>query len=92
MNYDMILIEYAYLIDIEDCSSEDELRSHGELLTENRQRRRHLGRKIKELSAKTESKKAKKFEVQYRRGTLDQKTFVSEFSGTDSHVMFREDL
>ena len=92
MNYNTIPIEYTYLIDVEDYSSEDELRSHGELLADNRRRRRHLGRKIKELSAKVESKKAKKPEEQYRRDALDQKTFTSEFRGTDSHMMFREDL
>ena len=36
MNYDTIPIEDAYLLDVEDCSSEDELRSHVELLSENR--------------------------------------------------------
>ena len=44
MNYNAIPIEYAYLIDVEDCSSEDKLRSHGELFAENRQHRRRLGR------------------------------------------------
>ena len=45
MNYSNILIEYAYLIDVENCSSEDEIRSHGELLAENRRGRRRLSRK-----------------------------------------------
>ena len=68
-------------MDIEDCSSEDELRSHAELLTENRRRRRRLTRKIKELNAKDESKKARKPEEQYLRDVIDQKTFTSEFTG-----------
>ena len=45
INYNMIPIEYAYLVDGEDCSSEDELRSHAELRAENRRQRRRLGRK-----------------------------------------------
>ena len=58
-NYDQISIKFAYLIDIEDCSSEDELRSHAELLTGNRRRRR-LTCKIKELAAKEESQNDRK--------------------------------
>ena len=59
LNYNTIPIQYAYLLDVENCSSEDELRSRAELLAENRRRRRQLARKIKELNAKEESKKAK---------------------------------
>ena len=40
LDYEVITIKYAYLMDVEDCSSEDELRSHVELLSENRRRRR----------------------------------------------------
>ena len=49
-------------------------------------------RKIKELAAKDESQKAKNPEEQYRRDTLDQKTFTSVSTGKYSHNMFREDL
>ena len=92
LNYNTIPIKYVYLLDVENCSSEDKLRSHAELLSENRRRRRQLTRKIKELNTKEESKKVKKPEEQYRRDALDQKTFASEFTGKDSHMMFREDL
>ena len=92
MNYYTIPIQYAYLMDVEDYSSEDELRAHVELFSENRRQKRRLARKIKELNANEESKKAKKPEDQYRRDALDQKTFASEFTGKDSHMIFREDL
>ena len=92
INYNTIPIEYAYLLDVEYCSSEDDLRSHVELLSENRRRRRRLARKIKEINAKGESKKAKKPEEQYHRDALDQKTCASEFTGKYSHIMFCEDL
>ena len=59
MNYEVIPIKFAYLVDVEDCSSEDELRSHAELLTKNKRRRRILVRKIKVLAGKDESQKAK---------------------------------
>ena len=72
--------------------SEDEERTHGELLSENRRRRRRLVRKIKELNAREDFKKAQKPEEQYRRDTLDQMTFMSPFTGQYSHVMFREDF
>ena len=36
LNYDTIPIQYVYILDVEDFSSEDELRSHAELLSENR--------------------------------------------------------
>ena len=92
MNYSNIPIKYAYLIDVEDCSSEDKIRSHGELLAENSRRQRRLSRKIRDLSAKSELKRGAKPEKQYHRDALDQNIFVSEFSGTDSLMMFREDL
>ena len=79
-------------MDVEDCSSEDEIRTHVELLSENRRRRRRLARKIKELAAKDETQKAKNPEEQYRRDALDQKTVASESTGKESHNMFREDL
>ena len=76
INYDTITIKYTYLKDVDDWSSEDELRSHVELLSENRRRRRRgLIRKIEELTAKDKSKKSKKPEEQYRRDALDQKIF-----------------
>ena len=92
LNYEAIPIKCAYLMDVEDCSSEDELRSHAELFTENKRRRRILARKIKELAAKNKSQKAENSEEQYRRDAIDQKTFTSEFTGKESHNMFREDL
>ena len=55
LNYEAIPIKFVYLIDVEDCSSEDELRIHAGLLTENRRRRKKLARKMKELAAKDES-------------------------------------
>ena len=79
-------------MDVKDCSSEDKLMSHAELLSENRRQRGWLARKIKELNTKEESKKAKNPEEQYRRDTLDQKTFTYEFTGKDLHMMFLEDL
>ena len=79
-------------MDVEDCSSEDELKSHIELLSKNRWRRKRLARKIKELAAKDENLKAKKPEEQYRRDAIDQKIFTSTFTGNDLHNMFREDL
>ena len=85
-------IKYAYLMDVEDYSSDDELRTHVELVSENRRRRRQLARKIKELTAKDDSKKSKKPEEQYCRDALDQKIFTSVFTGKESHNMFREDL
>ena len=92
LNYDQIPIKFAYLIGIEDYSSVDELRSHAELLTKNRRRRRRLTRKIKELTAKDESQEVRKPEEQYRRDAIDQKTFTSEFTGKEIHNMFREDM
>ena len=92
MNYEAIHIKFAYLIDVEDYSSEGKLRSHAELLTENRRRRRILARRIRELAAKDKSQKSKNPEEQYRRDTIDQKTFTSEFTGKESHNMFHENL
>ena len=77
MNYSNISIEFAYLIDVEYCSSEDEIRSHVELLAENRRRRRRLSRKIRKLSAKSDLKRGAKPEEQYRMDALDQKIFAS---------------
>ena len=73
MNHEAIPIQYVYLLDVEDCSSEDDLRSHVILLSENRRQRRRLVRKIKELNVKEDSKKAKKYEEQYRMDALNQK-------------------
>ena len=92
MNYDLIPIKFAYLLNVENCSLEDEMRSHAELLTENRRKRRRLSRKIKELNAKDKSHKVRKPEEQYRHDTVDQKIFTLEFTGKESHNMFREDL
>ena len=92
LNYNQTPIKFAYLMDIEDCSSEDELRSHAELLTEKRRRRRRFTRKIKELSAKDESQKSRKPEEKYHRDAINQKTFTSEFTGKESRNMFREDM
>ena len=92
LNYEAIPIKFSYLMDVENCSSEDELRSHTELLTEHRRRRRRLSRKIKELAAKDESQKSRKSEEQYSRDDIDQKKITSEFTDKDSHNMFREDL
>ena len=92
LNYEAIPIKYAYLMDVEDCSSEDKLSTLVELLSENRIRSRQLARKIKEVTAKNESQKAKNPEEQYHRDALNQKTFASEFTGKDSHNMFREIL
>ena len=89
LNYDATPIQYAYLPGIEDYSSEDELRSHVELFSENSNKEGDWWEKIKELNTKEDSKKAKKPEEQYRRDALDQKTFASEFTGKDSHMMFR---
>ena len=58
LNYDTIPIQYAYFLDIEDFSSKDVLRSHGELLSKNRRHRRRLVRKIKELNVWKDFKKA----------------------------------
>ena len=92
LKYEAIPINFAYLVDVEDCSSEDELRSHAELLTENRRRRISLASKIKELVAKDKSQKAKKPEEQYRRDAIDQTISISKFTGKETHNMFREDL
>ena len=59
LNYENIPIKFAYLMDIEDCSSEDELESHIELLSKNRMIHRRLARKIKELAAKYEKSERK---------------------------------
>ena len=73
LNYEAIPIKFAYLIDVEDYSSEDKLRSHAELLTENRRRRRVLTRKIKELNDKDEIQKSRKPEEKYRCDALSRK-------------------
>ena len=59
LSYDAIPIKYAYLLDVEDCSSEDELRLHVELLAENRRRMRRLVRRIKDLNAKKSRRRPK---------------------------------
>ena len=79
-------------MDVEDCSSKDEMITYIELLSMNRRRRRRLARKFKELAAKDESLKAKKLEEQYCRDTTDQKISTLTFTGKDSRNMFREDL
>ena len=80
LNYEYIPIKFAYVMDVKDCSSKDEMRTHIDLLSENRRRRRRLARKIKELAAKDKSLKAKKPEEQYRRNMIDQKIFTSTFT------------
>ena len=47
------------------------MRTHVELLSENRRRRKILARNIKELAAKDESQKAKNPEEHYRRDAID---------------------
>ena len=79
-------------MDVEGYFSEDETRTHIDMLSENRRRRRRLAWKIKELTAKDEILKAKKPEEQYRRDSIDQKTFTSIFTCKDYHNMFCEDL
>ena len=60
LDYERLPTKFTYLIDVKDCSSEDEMRMHIKLLSENRRQRRRLARKIKELAAKDETLKAKK--------------------------------
>ena len=38
LSYDAIPIKYAHLLDVEDCSSKDDIQAHVELLAENRRR------------------------------------------------------
>ena len=42
LNYETIPIKFSYLMDVEDYSSEDEMKSHIELLSENRRKHRRL--------------------------------------------------
>ena len=70
LNYEALTIKFVYLMNVENCSSEDELRSHTELLTGNRRRRRRLSRKIKELAARDKSQKTRKPEKQYCRDAI----------------------
>ena len=84
LSYERIPIKFVYLIDVEDWSSEDELKTHIELLSENRRRRRRLAGKIKELDAKDKNLKAKKPEEQYRHNVIDQKHLQKE--GFTQHV------
>ena len=75
-------------MDVKDCFSDVELKSHIELHSENRRRCTMLAHRLKELAAKDESLKAKKPEEQYRRNAIDQNILTA----IDSYNMFREDL
>ena len=86
LNTESIPIKFTYLMDVEDCSSEDELKSHIDLLSKNRRRRRRLDRKIKELAAKDENLKAKKPEEQYYHDAIDQKILNLHMKGCAQHV------
>ena len=44
------------------------------------------------MAAKDESQKAKNPEEQYCSDVIDQKTFTSDFTGKESHSVFREDI
>ena len=79
-------------MDVEDYSSEDELKRRIEILSEIRRRHRGLARKIKQLAAKDGSLKEKNLEELYCRDAIDQKIFTVTFRGKDLHNIFREDL
>ena len=85
---------YEDLLDVEDCSFEDDQYSHAELLREERVRRRRMVRKFAALAEKDELRRnSRKPEEAYRRDVQDQKCITkSDFAGIDSHHMFREDL